>query len=287
MTVASGRMALGGPVGGPDVVRQLLLASEQGNVSAVQAILDQGLDVDSVGDDDITALQVSAANGQENLVRLLLMRGAALDKANSNGLTPSMHAARHGHVNVVALLLQNKADINAHNRLGASALTLAARGGHLQTCKMLIEAGIDLSPSTGIGGTTCEFTPLMAAAQLGHDAVLRHLLDRGFDVNYRTPSTGINGLMLAALNGHMTTSQILIERGADPNLTNVNGHTPLEIATLRGKREVRGYLDRKTTNKPKIGKYWLFKPNSKPMSLHVHNWIFYFTGETFLLLLEK
>ena len=85
--------------------------------------------------------------------------------------------------------------------------------------------------------------------------MVRHLLDRGYDVNYRTPSTGVNCLMLAALNGHMTTSQILVETGANPNNTNVNGHTPLEIASISGKREVKGYLDRKTSNKPRLGKY--------------------------------
>ena len=93
----------------------------------------------------------------------------------------------------------------------------------------------------------------MVAAQQGHDNLVRYFLDRGFDVNYRMPSTGINALMLAALNGHMTTAQILIERGADANLTNVNDHTALEMAKLRGNREVKGYLDRKTVNKPKIG----------------------------------
>lgn len=105
-----------------------------------------------------------------------------------------------------------------------------------------------------VGSTCCEFTPLMEAALHGHDSIVRYLLDRGLDVNYRMPSTGVSALMLAALNGHMTTAQILIEREANPDLTNVNGHTALEIATIRGKREVRGYLDRKTTNKPnKLG----------------------------------
>ena len=59
--------------------------------------------------------------------------------------------------------------------------------------------------------------------------------------------------MLAALNGHMATSQILIERGADPNLTNCNNATPLLVADMSKKRELKGYLDRKTTNKPKRG----------------------------------
>ncbi len=239
-----------------DQVRQLLNLAEQGNAVSVETFLDQhGLDVDSTDEDDTTALQMAAANGHEQLVRLLLMRGAALDKTNSFGWTPVMQASKYGHVNVLALLLQNKADINARNRWGVSALMLAARGGHIKTCKLLVESGIDPSPSSGIGSSPCEFTPLMAAAQYGHDSVVRYLLDRGYDVNYRTPSTGVNVLMIAALNGHMTTSQILIEREADPDLTNVNGHTPLEIATSQKKREVRGYLDRKTRNKRKVCKY--------------------------------
>ena len=210
--------------------------------------------VDAVDEDDTTALQVAAANGHEDIVRLLLMRGAALDICNVHGWTALMHAARNGHQTVVTLLLQNQADINARTRLGASALAVAAEGGHLNICKLLIETGIDTQGlGNSIGGTTCEFTPLMVTAQQGHDSLVRYFLDRGFDVNYRMPSTGINALMLAALNGHMTTAQILIERGADANLTNVNNHTALEMAELRGNREVKGYLDRKTINKPKMG----------------------------------
>lgn len=105
-----------------------------------------------------------------------------------------------------------------------------------------------------ISGKDCEITPLMSAAQNGHDSVLRLLLDRGYEVNYQTPSNGLTPLMAAAQNGHMTTAQVLIERGGDPNLTDINNRTALEIATIRGKREVRGYLDRKTTNKPKVCK---------------------------------
>jgi ankyrin repeat protein len=158
-----------------------------------------------------------------------------------------VQACRYGHSGVVALLVQHQADITVKNRYGACALTLAARGGHLGTIKLLAEAGLDL------GGTSegCEFTPLLAAALHGHDAVVRFLLDRGCDVNARTPTSGLTPLMLAAINGHMTTAQILIEKGGDPNLINVSEKTALGIATMRGKREVRGYLDRKTSNKPK------------------------------------
>ncbi|XP_053402711.1 ankyrin repeat and SAM domain-containing protein 6-like [Mercenaria mercenaria] len=228
-----------------DSVQQLMTSCEQGDVETAQAVLDEGLGVDTTDENENTALMVAAGNGHDQVVRLLLMRGAAVDKTNLYGWTPVMQAARHGHANIVSLLLQHQVDINATNSFGASALTLAARGGHLQVVRLLVEAGIDIN-----GSSQCEYTPLMTAAQQGHDAVLRLLLDRGCDVNYRTPSTGITPLMLASLNGHMTTAQILIERGGDPNITTVLDHTALAIAAIRGKREVRGFLERKTTNKP-------------------------------------
>ena len=179
------------------------------------------------------------------------MKGAAVDKRNTYGWTPVMQASRHGHTNIISLILQHQIDINATTSFGVTALTLAARGGHLQVVRLLVEAGIDIN-----GANSCEFTPLMAAAQHGHDTIVRLLMDRGCDVNYRTPSTGISPLMLAALNGHMTTAQILIERGGDPNLSNVLEHTALAIAARRGKREVSGFLERKTTNKTIIGKFY-------------------------------
>ncbi|RUS71201.1 hypothetical protein EGW08_021037 [Elysia chlorotica] len=231
--------------------RQLYCAFEQGDTECVQTLLEQGCEVDCLLDDEEnTPLQVAAANGNEQVVRLLIMRGAGLDKANLFGWTPLLQAARYGHSSIVGLLSQHQADLHARTRYGSSALTLAAKGGHLQTVRLLIELGLDPNGLMA-GGDGCEFLPMLAAAQCGHDAVLRVLLDRGCDVNFYTPSSGLTPLMIAALNGHMTTAQIIIEKGGDPNMINVCGKTALEIATIRDKREVRGYLDRKTTNKPK------------------------------------
>ncbi|XP_052232816.1 ankyrin repeat and SAM domain-containing protein 6-like [Dreissena polymorpha] len=228
-----------------DPLRQLMSACEQGDVQLAEAMLDEGLPVDSTDDMGNSPLTVAAANGHDQVVRMLMMRGAAVDKKNLYGWTPVMQAARHGHNNIIALILQHQVDMNATNAYGMTALTLAAKGGHLQVVRLLVEGGADINTQ----GNACEYTPLMVAAQNGHDAVLRLLLDRGCDVNYKTASTGLTPLMLASLNGHMTTAQILIERGGDPNLCNVLQHTALAVAAMRGKREVRGFLERKTTNK--------------------------------------
>ena len=54
-------MSLRHPIGSQDVVRQLLSACEEGNVSVVQGLLDQGVDVDVGDDNEVTPLQVGAS----------------------------------------------------------------------------------------------------------------------------------------------------------------------------------------------------------------------------------
>ena len=137
---------------------------------------------------------------------------------------------------------------------GASALHMAAAGGHHKICQLILESGCEPAASTvRVGCSSYEHTPLMCASQCGHDDIVRYLLNNRADIKYRAPSTGINSLMLAALNGHMTTAQMLVERGADPDHTDINGETPLSIAVVNDKREVKGYLERKTRNIPKQG----------------------------------
>lgn len=77
----------------------------------------------------------------------------------------------------------------------------------------------------------------------------------GWDINQRMQSTFMTPLMCAAINGHMTTAQVLMERGCDPNISDVNDKTALQLASERGKREVMGFLDRKTLNKPTTGRF--------------------------------
>ncbi|XP_035679817.1 ankyrin repeat and SAM domain-containing protein 6-like [Branchiostoma floridae] len=237
----------------PASVQGLLRACEQGDLAAVQALLDQGVPVDVADDEDATPLQTAAAYGQDSVVRLLLMRGAALEKPNHHGWTPLLQGARNGHLSAVELLLQNKANLNHRSKLGATALTLAARGGHANVIHMLLEAGADISEAENQWG----ITPLMVGAMYGHDSVVRLLspIDPGGLQPPHTPDmTAWNALMLATWNGHLSTMQLLVENGYDPNRTNILDQTPLELAILRGNKakDIRGYLEKRTRRKPRL-----------------------------------
>lgn len=107
---------------------------------------------------------------------------------------------------------------------------------------------------------------LMAAAERGNLEKIREVLDRGADVNFFPKSRGMTALALAIANQQFAAARLLIERnadknlseplalscyfenldlivallraGADPNLANKSGVTPLMIAAREASTEV-------------------------------------------------
>lgn len=235
-----------------DATEKLFFACQNGILDDVKTQLKE-VCVNAQDAEGVTPLQVAAANGYEEVAYLLLSSKAEIDLANSSGWTPLMLSARYGHTAVVSLLIKNGARVNVCNKLGVQPLTAAARSGHLPTFRLLLEAGADpvIRHSAPVDGSSYmygsgDMTPLMTAALYGHDPIVKLLIEWKVDVNQATPVTGLTPLMMAAWSGHKQTSQILLECGADPNMTNLGDKTALDIATLRGKREVKAYLDDKT-----------------------------------------
>ncbi|XP_029955528.1 ankyrin repeat and SAM domain-containing protein 6 [Salarias fasciatus] len=264
--------------------RQSRLRSEAGSECGAAADMLSLVPVDGTDEEGNTALQFASAGGHEQLVRFLLRKGASVDSRNNYGWTPLMQAARFGHLTVAHILLENGAEINGRNRLGASVLTMAARGGHTHVLKLLLEssayvddydhlavasnnnnnscsaAGFGPAESCpggggggGGGGGSREFmdiTALMVAAQFGHEAAVRLLLEWGSDVNFSQKTTGWGPLMIATLSGKVAVAQQLVERGADPDRVNVLSKTAFELAMQLKQRDVKAYLDSITSVRP-------------------------------------
>nr|XP_023689336.1 ankyrin repeat and SAM domain-containing protein 6 [Paramormyrops kingsleyae] len=221
--------------------------------------------VDCTDEEGNTALQFAAASGHEVLVRFLLRKGASVDSHNHYGWTPLMQAARFGHLNVAHILLENGAEINSKNRMGASLLTMAARGGRTNMVKLLMESGafvddydhLEMPEGNGnnnnngsSGREPLDITALMVAAQHGFESTVRLLLEWGADANVSLRTTGWSSLMLAVLSGKVGVAQQLVERGADPDHLNVLSKTAFEIALQLQQKDVKSYLDLVTTVRP-------------------------------------
>lgn len=105
----------------------LMIASFQGNLPAVQALLARGAQVNREG---WTPLHYAATNGHDDVVRLLIEKGARLDARSPNNTTPMMMAAWRGHIYTVKVLLDAGADATLKNDHGMTAIDFARSADH-------------------------------------------------------------------------------------------------------------------------------------------------------------
>ena len=104
---------------------ELLSAITQGNIDAVEQLLENGFDVNvkAKGTKE-TPLHLAAATNRGKIVELLLLNGAEVnakafqygdDAARDRGITPLHAAAGNGHVGIAKLLIENGANLNANS----------------------------------------------------------------------------------------------------------------------------------------------------------------------------
>ena len=214
-------------------------AAESGNLPAVRALLESGLDVNKGA--LARPLLIAVTKGREEVVKALIEAGADVNLTSSDNLAtcsltlPLVAAAFFGRSVCIALLLDAGADVDKQEDDGYTALLSAVLNGHDAVVKILIDAGADVNRATN------ERTPLQWAAlgapgvpQLdGHVSTVKILIDAGADVN-RAAGNASTALHFAALRGHGVKVGILIKAGADVNRVNNAGRTPMSMALKKG-----------------------------------------------------
>ena len=114
---------------------------------------------------------------------------------------------------------------------GRLPLIEAAERGHLAVVKLLVERGADVNAKDNAYGETA----LMRAAKGGYTETVKLLLARGADA-----SVGPEGrlpLVVAAEGGHLAVVKLLIARGADVNGRNKR-EAPEDVTALAAAAEV-------------------------------------------------
>jgi ankyrin repeat protein len=176
-----------------------------------------------------TPLMISAAHGFLEIVKLLLELGAKVENRNRWQESALILAASKGFREIVNLLIQYGADFHAEDVNEKTALLRAAQNGHLFVVELLLSQGANLHVNafdmSGEGGT-----PLIQAARYGHSEVLLALMRAGAVIDEVELMFHHSALMVAALNGHEKTVDILLNAGADPMLKDSSGRSALLLA---------------------------------------------------------
>jgi ankyrin repeat protein len=164
---------------------------------------------------------VAVANDRAEDVKKLLARGIDPNSVDKNGDPALVVAARAGYVATVDALLAGRANPNAKNAYGDTPLMAAALGGYLDVAKKLRAAGANVNV-TG-------WSPLIYAATGGRDNVVVWLLGEGAEINAVSPN-GTTALMMAVRENKLTTLDLLLARGANPNIRNQSDASALDWA---------------------------------------------------------
>jgi ankyrin repeat protein len=246
-------------------------AAMRGDRQAVRAAVTRKADVNAAQVDGTTALHWAVERDDLEMADLLIRAGARVDARTREGVMPLQLAAVNGSAQMLDRLLKAGADPNAPlTGAGDTAVMMAARTGKQESIRVLVEAGANVNVKETWGGTTA----LMWAVSEGHLDAARALVAAGADVNARsnyvaaangrgfegrTPVANRNDpkteefasgwltpLTLAAREGDVELTRILLDAGADVNSVAGDGKTALAVAAFNGNYEVASLLvDRK------------------------------------------
>ncbi|KAF4928951.1 Ankyrin-3 [Colletotrichum viniferum] len=207
--------------------------------STVRLLLETfNVDPNATGDEYGTALTAAAYDGTLDIVNLLLDKGADINSPDGWALQA---AAAEGHYDVVKELLDRGADVNSltenENFPQGTALQAAAESGKVEIVTLLIEYGVN--PDLGAGEDTF---PIMAAAMRGEQTILELLVNAKAEVNVFGGQDHSTVLIEAVINLPVDALQVLLDAGADINLEDRDGDTPLILAAREGDADCVKFL---------------------------------------------
>jgi ankyrin repeat protein len=168
----------------------LHLAAMEGHEEIVRVLVERGADANTTYN-SISPLHDALMRGRHSSARVLLELGANATlkmKQECGGKSPLILAAQYSlNTDVIHLLLGKgaDADIDATEMNGRSALFFAIGRGNAETVRVLLERGADVyCKCKDRSQVEWGSIPLHYAAVLGHEAIVRQLLERDdIDIN--------------------------------------------------------------------------------------------------------
>jgi cytochrome c len=172
-------------------------------------------------------------SGRNGLTLLLLLFAGLLLLSTDSLADPIHDAAKNGDVVAVEEALDSGVDPNKSNGL-ATPLYYAVTKEHVEAVKLLISRGADVNLETTWG------PPIVNAAWKCNIEILQLLLTHG--ANSRSAFKTDTALHMAAERGHLACVKLLVDSGADINALNKFREPPIHLAKKNGHENVVQYF---------------------------------------------
>ena len=185
-------------------------AADAGDVAAIAGLLAGGLPIDARDADGRTPVMAATAARRTQAVRVLVDAGADGDLRDNRLDNPFLYAGAEGLLDILRLVNEAGADPALTNRYGGIALIPACERGHVEVVRYLLaESDVDVDHVNNLGWTGLLEAIILADGDTAHQEIVR----------------------------------LLLEAGADPDLADRDGITPLAHARARGQAEIVAILE--------------------------------------------
>ena len=148
------------------------------------------------------------------------------NKINSPKEHQLFAAIKSGDISSVQKLINEKTiDVNCRHEYGWTPLLLAAVNGWTDICQLLLDSGADIN-------ITDEFSSAQKMSLQKNYNYLKVLMSRELEfsdlLSARVSFRGTTALHYAVLADNIETVELLMKRGADPNVENEIGHKAID-----------------------------------------------------------
>ena len=185
----------------------------------------------------------AAERGDARAVQRLLEEGASVDARDEGGRSALIAAAYGNRLGVARSLIEAGADVNTKDQTQQSAYLISTSevGDDPRLLELTLRNGANVHSLDSYNGTG-----LIRAAERGHVRIVERLLQTSVEVDH-VNNLGWTALLEAIILGdggprHTKVVRLLVGAGANVNLADGEGVTPLEHARRRGYEEIARIL---------------------------------------------
>lgn len=223
----------------------LHIACQNGDMNMVKLLEKNGCNFEAIDFEHLTPIFYAVSSENLQLVQYLLDKGADIEHTDSQDRTPFYWACCQCSVKVVDFLYRKGSNVNALSRLSRSPLTKAAYLGRIDIAQLLLSYPETIVDLPGNKDRTALHNAVWGKAggregkRVGtvqkedSPEIAKLLLERGSNINLKD-SDGNTAIAIAAASHSDKSIPILMAFGADINVQNNAGETPLDQAVKWG-----------------------------------------------------